>query len=50
MRDFYLPVAEEAEIYDNSDKGRILIAEKRTGHIFTIHDRERWSRIEEVVQ
>ncbi|HKN22911.1 MAG TPA: AAA family ATPase [Terracidiphilus sp.] len=50
MRDFYLPVADEAEIYDNSDKVRNLIAEKRAGHIFTIHDRARWSRIEEVVE
>jgi predicted ABC-type ATPase len=50
MRDFYLPVADEAEIYDNSDKERILIAEKRAGQIFTIHDRARWLRIEEVVE
>jgi len=50
MRDFCLPMADEAEIYDNSDMGRILIAEKRAGHIFTIHDRARWSRIEEVVE
>jgi predicted ABC-type ATPase len=40
----------KAEIYDNSDKEQVLIAEKRAGHIFTIHDRERWLRIEEVVE
>jgi predicted ABC-type ATPase len=50
MRDYYLPVADEAEIYDNSNKEQVLIAEKRAGHIFTIHDRERWSRIEEVAE
>jgi predicted ABC-type ATPase len=50
MRDFYLPLAEEAEIYDNSDKEWVLIAEKRAGHLFTIHDRERWLRIEELVE
>ena len=48
MRDLYLPVADEAEIYDNGDLGRVLIAEKRAGHLFAIHDRERWSRIEGV--
>ena len=30
-RDFYLPVADEAETYDNSDMGRVLIAEKTRG-------------------
>lgn len=47
MRDLYLPLANEAEIYDNSDSGRVLIAEKRAGQIFVVHDRRRWSRIEE---
>lgn len=48
MRNRYLPLADEAEIYDNSDTGRILIAEKREGSILTIHDAERWARIEGV--
>jgi predicted ABC-type ATPase len=48
MRDFYLPLADEAEIYDNSDNGRILIAEVRARQILVIHDRKRWSRIAEV--
>ncbi len=48
MRNLYLPLADEAEIYDNSDSGRVLIAEKRAGQIFVVHDRRRWSRIEEV--
>ena len=47
MRSLYLPLVNEAEIYDNSDRRRILIAEKRDGGPFLIHDVERWARIEE---
>lgn len=50
MRNFYLPLADEAEIYDNSETGRILIAEKREGSTLTIRDAERWARIEGVLQ
>ena len=31
MRDFYLPLADEAEIYDNTDRKRILIAKSAVG-------------------
>jgi predicted ABC-type ATPase len=31
MFHLYLPLADEAEIYDNSDKRRILVAERREG-------------------
>lgn len=48
MRNLYLPLAEEAEIYDNSETSRIFIAEKRKGSKFEIHDPERWARIEGV--
>jgi len=47
MRDLYLPLAHDAEIYDNSDRQRILIAEKRAGRPVLIHDTERWRFIEE---
>ena len=33
MLNFYLPLADEAEIYDNSDRTRILVAEKRCGEL-----------------
>jgi len=50
MRNFYLPLADEAEIYDNSDSKRILVAEKREGLALFVHDPERWEKIEEVVR
>jgi predicted ABC-type ATPase len=50
MRNLYLPLADEAEIYDNTDRRRILIAEKRQGAGLTVHDPERWARIEEVAK
>lgn len=31
-----------------SDGNRILIAEKRDGVAFVVHDKERWTRIEEI--
>lgn len=48
MRNFYLPLADEAEIYDNSLSPRVLIAEKRRGHALRDCDAGRWRRIEEV--
>lgn len=50
MRNLYLPLAEEAEIYDNSDSRRILIAERREGLALFVHDPERWARIEEAAR
>jgi predicted ABC-type ATPase len=47
MRHLYLPLADTAAIYDNKGK-RILIAERERGLPLVIHDRERWSRIEEL--
>jgi predicted ABC-type ATPase len=47
MRNLYLPLADEAEIYDNTDWKRTLIAEKREGLALIVHDSERWARIEE---
>jgi len=48
MRDFYPPLADEAEIYDNTDRKRKLIAEKRGRTGLKIHDPERWALIEGV--
>jgi predicted ABC-type ATPase len=50
MRNFYLPLADDAEIYDNADRQRVLIAEKRAGGPLLIHEPERWRRIEEASQ
>ena len=50
MRNLYLPLADEAEIYDNADRQRILIAEKREGLALFVHDAERSARIEEVAR
>jgi predicted ABC-type ATPase len=43
MRDLYRPLAGEAEIFDNSDSRRLLIAEKRAGLELKIRDPERWA-------
>lgn len=48
MCNLYLPLADEAEIYDNSDKQQVLIAEKREGRSLIVHEPERWARIQEV--
>jgi predicted ABC-type ATPase len=48
MRDFYLPLADEAEISDNTDRSRLLVAEKREGRAPYIHDLARWARIQGV--
>ncbi len=50
LRDLYLPLADEAEIYDNSVNPRLLIAEKRRGQDLTIRDGLRWKMIEEVTR
>jgi predicted ABC-type ATPase len=50
MRNLYLPLAHEAKIYDNASNRRILIAEKRDGLAFLVHDQERWEKIEEAIR
>jgi predicted ABC-type ATPase len=50
MRNLYLPLADEAEIYDNTDRQRILIAEKREDLALLVHDSERWAAIEGVAR
>ena len=47
MRHVYLPLADLAVIYDNSDRGRLLIAERRFAGDLQVHDVERWQQIVE---
>ena len=48
MRDLYLPLADSAAIYDNSNEARTLIAERERGDLLVVHDHRRWALIEEV--
>jgi predicted ABC-type ATPase len=48
MRNLYLPVVDVAYIYDNSDEGGVLIAERRPNTPLFVHDAGRWNRILEV--
>jgi predicted ABC-type ATPase len=50
MRNLYLPLADEAEIYDNSLNPRVLIAQKRRGQSLQVSDPARWQSIEEVTR
>ncbi len=50
MRHLYLPLADRALIYDNSDGNGALIAERHEHEPLTIHDSDRWSRIERATQ
>jgi predicted ABC-type ATPase len=47
MRHLYLPLADIAVIYDNSDGARIPIAEHSPDTGLIIHDQGRWQKIEE---
>jgi predicted ABC-type ATPase len=47
MRDLYLPFADYAFVYDNSDGNGILIAERRESAPLVVHDVHRWKQIEE---
>ena len=48
MRELYLPLADTAAIYDNSNEARTLIAERESGQPFCVRDRQRWALIEEM--
>jgi predicted ABC-type ATPase len=50
MHSLYLPLADEAQIYDNSLNPRVLIAEKQSNQLLKIYDSERWQRIMEVTR
>ncbi len=45
MRHAYLPAVDDAIIYDNSDRGRVLIAERIAGGALVVRDRGRWAKI-----
>ena len=47
IRSLYLPLADIAAIYDNSDSGRVLIAERAEEAALVIHDSRRWAAMEE---
>jgi predicted ABC-type ATPase len=46
FRGHYLTLADNALIYDNSDRAGILVAEKRDGGDLLVHDPTRWKKIE----
>ena len=48
MRHLYLPLADTAAIYDNSQQQRVLIADKESGSPLVIHNQQHWSSIEEL--
>jgi predicted ABC-type ATPase len=50
MRHLYLPLADFAFIYDNSDDIGVLIAERQGGAPLTIYDGDRWNQIEEATR
>jgi predicted ABC-type ATPase len=50
MRLLYLPLADIALIYDNTQEASSLIAARRLNAPFIIHDEVRWSKIEEATR
>src|SRR5215467_2649769 len=50
MKYLYLPLADIALIYDNSDDSDTLIAAQHLDGLFMIHDHARWSQIEEATR
>lgn len=47
MRHLYLPLADDAMIYDNRDNALQLVARREAPHPVRVFDEEVWSRIEE---
>jgi predicted ABC-type ATPase len=45
MHRLYLPLVDVAYIYDNSDEGGVLIAERQRDMPLIVHDSVRWSRM-----
>jgi predicted ABC-type ATPase len=50
MRNLYLPLSDDAQIHDNSDGTRILIAERTPDAPLVVHDAVRWAMIEKASQ
>jgi predicted ABC-type ATPase len=49
MRNLYLPLSDGAQIHDNSDGTRILIAERTPQGQLVVHDPARWAMIEKAL-
>jgi predicted ABC-type ATPase len=45
MVNLYLPLADVAAIYDNSDRDQQLVARRDSGKDLLIHDSDRWRRL-----
>jgi predicted ABC-type ATPase len=45
LQRLYLPIADIAYIYDNTDEGGILIAERQPGQDLVVRDNRRWRHI-----
>ena len=50
MRHLYLPLVDIALVYDNSDNGHMLIAEKMPETDVRVVDPKRWASIEEATR
>jgi len=50
MRDLYVPLADMALIYDNTNERGDLIASRQLNGPFEVHDRIRWASIEEAIR
>ena len=46
MTALYLPLADTAKIFDNSDEPAVLIASKTRDAGMMVHDRPRWTRLQ----
>ncbi len=49
-RDLYVPLADIALIYDNSDDEGKLIASRQLNGPFEVHDKDRWALIEQAMR
>ena len=47
MRHLYLPLADDATIYDNRDRALRVIARRAPDSLLTVLDAEIWAKIEE---
>jgi predicted ABC-type ATPase len=45
LQQLYLPIADIAYIYDNTDRGGVLIAERQPGSLLVVRDDRRWKLI-----
>lgn len=50
LKRLYLPLADVAAVYDNTDVRSVLVAEKTVTDGLIIHDKARWSKILEAQQ